>query len=100
MTRNALKLSPQDNVASAIVPLKTGETAEIYYHDELLEQIPLVDDVPFGFKFAARDISKGEDILKYGVPMGVASADIRAGEMVHVHNVEGARGRGDKGEAK
>lgn len=91
MTRNAVKLSPKDNVASALAPLAKGQVAAIQYHDEPIEQITLIEDVPFGFKLAARDIKKGEAILKYGMVMGVATRDIKAGEMVHVQNCQGAR---------
>ena len=40
---------------------------------------------------AARNIAKGEPVVKYGEHIGVASCDIKAGEHVHVHNVEGRR---------
>ena len=33
---------------------------------------------------------------KYGEVIGAATRDIRVGEHVHVHNVEGKRGRGDR----
>ena len=91
MTRNAVKLSPKDNVASALVALTKGQTAVIQYHSDPVEQVTLIEDVPFGFKLAVRDIKEGEDILKYGMAMGVATRDIKAGEMVHVQNVQGAR---------
>ena len=59
------------------------------------ELITLKEDIPFGFKVALRDIQKGEIILKFSHAIGVASAAIAKGEMVHVHNIEGLRGRGD-----
>jgi altronate dehydratase small subunit len=37
-------------------------------------------------------------VLKYGESIGVASSDIQMGQLVHVHNLEGARGRGDLAE--
>ena len=40
-----------------------------------------------GHKYAIRDIAKGENIIKYGNPIGHATADIKAGEHVHTHNV-------------
>ena len=40
-----------------------------------------------GHKYALRDIAKGENIIKYGNPIGHATADIKAGEHVHTHNV-------------
>ena len=41
-----------------------------------------------GHKYALRDIKCGEDIIKYGNPIGHATCDIKAGEHVHTHNVK------------
>lgn len=41
-----------------------------------------------GHKVALRDIKKGENIIKYGFPIGHATEDIKAGEHVHTHNVK------------
>ena len=40
-----------------------------------------------GHKYALRDIKKGENVIKYGNPIGHATADIKKGEHVHTHNV-------------
>ncbi|MCH5315580.1 MAG: altronate dehydratase [Eubacterium sp.] len=39
-------------------------------------------------KYARRDIKNGEEIIKYGYPIGVATADIKKGEHVHSHNLK------------
>jgi len=49
-----------------------------------------------GHKYAVRDIEAGENIVKYGQPIGIASKDILPGQHVHVHNLESDRGRGDR----
>lgn len=41
-----------------------------------------------GHKYAARDIAMGENIIKYGMPIGHAIADIQKGEHVHTHNLK------------
>ena len=41
-----------------------------------------------GHKYALRDIACGENIIKYGNPIGHATADIKKGEHVHSHNVK------------
>ncbi len=41
-----------------------------------------------GHKYARRDIKCGENIIKYGNPIGHATADIKCGELVHTHNVK------------
>lgn len=41
-----------------------------------------------GHKYALTDIACGENVIKYGSPIGHATADIKAGEHVHTHNVK------------
>ncbi len=41
-----------------------------------------------GHKAAADDIKAGEDIIKYGFPIGRATCDIKKGERVHSHNMK------------
>ena len=41
-----------------------------------------------GHKYATRDIANGENIIKYGQPIGHATVDIKKGEHVHTHNVK------------
>lgn len=53
-------------------------------------------DIPYGHKIALVDIPKGAQVTKYALSIGTALEDIKAGDHVHVHNVESNRGRGDK----
>ncbi|MBQ7760937.1 MAG: altronate dehydratase [Clostridia bacterium] len=41
-----------------------------------------------GHKYALSKIEKGQDVIKYGFPIGVATCDIEIGEHVHTHNVK------------
>ena len=43
-------------------------------------------DLESGHKYALRDIRCGENVIKYGNPIGGATADIKCGEWVHTHN--------------
>lgn len=43
-----------------------------------------------GHKYAVRDIKKGESIVKYGFPIGIAKEDIKAEEHIHTHNLKTA----------
>ena len=45
-------------------------------------------DLASGHKFAVKDISQGEDIIKYGFPIGIATTAIKSGEMVHTNNMK------------
>jgi altronate dehydratase small subunit len=87
----ALLLHPDDNVATAVADLTAGENLVVAATD-----ITLLEPVPFGHKLALKDIRSGEDIIKYGETIGRATAAIKKGAHVHVHNVEGLRGRGDR----
>ena len=49
-----------------------------------LQDLPVI---PAGHKFALRDIAAGEDVIKYGNPIGHAICDIRKGELVDHHNI-------------
>ena len=40
-----------------------------------------------GHKYAIKPIRTGENVIKYGMPIGHATADIAVGDHVHVHNV-------------
>ncbi len=51
--------------------------------------------IPYGHKVALRPMARGAILMKYGLPIGRATRPIRAGDHVHVHNVESCRGRGD-----
>ena len=44
-------------------------------------------DISDGHKYALRDIAKGENVIKYGQPIGHATSDIKEGEHVHTHNL-------------
>ena len=41
-----------------------------------------------GHKIALTDIKAGEDVIKYGYPIGHAVVDIKTGEHVHTHNIK------------
>ena len=56
------------------------------------------NDIAYGHKIALMDIATGDTVLKYGLSIGSATCDIKAGEHVHAHNVESNRGRGDLAE--
>ena len=68
-----------DNVAVVLRPFKKGE---------VVEGVTLLEDIPQAHKVALKEIKKGEDVIKYGNPIGHATKDIHVGEHVHTHNVQ------------
>ncbi|MGI6109508.1 MAG: UxaA family hydrolase [Eubacteriaceae bacterium] len=77
-----IQIAPEDNVAVATVPLATGETVDLNG-----QVLTVIQDIPFGHKIALCDLPEGDNIIKYGHPIGHAKADIKAGEHVHTHNI-------------
>jgi altronate dehydratase small subunit len=89
-------ISTDDNVANLVGPGKEGQVATCIVEDQFETAVQLMERIPANHKFALKDISKGDLIIKYGQPIGTASRDIGKGQHVHVHNVESNRGRGDQ----
>ena len=87
---NAMIIDAKDNVAVAIEPIAAGETATFLLAGKPVS-VPVTEDITIYHKFAIRDIAEGEPVVKYGEHIGIASCDIKAGEHVHVHNVESHR---------
>lgn len=75
-------VDPRDHVATALRDLAAGEVLD--HHGRA---ITVRADIPKGHKVAIRAAKAGEDVLKYGWPIGRATADITVGDHVHVHNV-------------
>ena len=48
----------------------------------------VVIDLKSGHKYADCDIKAGENIVKYGCPIGHATEDIKKGDHVHTHNTK------------
>ena len=78
-----LQLNPRDNTAVALRPLCAGETV---LAGEI--QITLTCDIPQAHKVALQDIARGEDVIKYGAPIGHATQAVLAGGHLHVHNLK------------
>ena len=96
MSLRALIIHGDDNVANLIGPGTKGDAVECTTEGQSATRVvTLLDDIPSNHKFAPVDIKAGEPIVKYGLNIGRASCDIRAGQYVHVHNIESNRGRGD-----
>ncbi len=93
--QKAIVMSESDNVATVVDEIEPGTDVRVARAGmELI--VNVADRIPFGHKFAIREIKKGEPIVKYAEPIGTATADIAAGRHVHIHNVESGRGRGDR----
>jgi hypothetical protein len=91
VSNKVIVITSRDNVATALEPLETGQTI-----DANGRQITVREPIASGHKIALAPIGSGENVMKYGNPIGTATVDIAPGTHVHVHNVASTRGRGDK----
>ncbi len=80
-----IKIHPADKVAVALCRLEAGTKV---FNCGI--EIMILEDIPQGHKFALEDMDKGESVIKYGSPIGIALSMIRAGEWVHTHNMRTA----------
>lgn len=71
-------INVEDNVAVCLRPFSKGE---------VIEGITLLEDIEQGHKVALKPIKNGQNVIKYGNPIGHATSDINPGEHVHTHNV-------------
>jgi altronate hydrolase len=77
-----LIIHPRDNVAVVLRNLCAGQPVTVSGRT-----ITIADDIPCGHKLAITPIAAGEQVMKYGQPIGRATSNIAPGEWVHVHNV-------------
>jgi len=80
-----------DSVGVAVRDLDPGPAEGGCLDGATLGPVEVLDAVPLGHKVALRDITAGGDVIEYGVRIGTASAEIRTGQLVHVHNLRSAR---------
>ena len=88
--QNAIIIDAKDNVAVAIEPISKGDLVSYVVNGQEIT-LTAQQDITIYHKLACRDIAKGEPVVKYGEHIGIAGCDIKAGEHVHVHNVEDHR---------
>ena len=81
MNEKLIRITEKDNVAVAIAPVAEDEVVSVGD-----VSLTAQSDIPQGHKIALSDIREGESVIKYGTPIGHATAELRAGEWVHTHN--------------
>ncbi|MBR2226583.1 MAG: UxaA family hydrolase [Bacteroidales bacterium] len=70
---NYIRINPSDNVAVALKDLAKGE---------VVEGVTLSTDVPRGHKIVLQDLKAGDNVVKYGFPIGHVTRDAAAGTVV------------------
>ena len=78
MASALFQIDPRDSVATALRDLEAGEREA---------GVTLAEPVARGHKVALRPIAAGEDVIKFGFPIGRATRAIAPGAHVHSHNL-------------
>ena len=76
------RINAQDNVAT----LLDSGGGPLAVMGENPGHINALEEIQAGHKVALQAIDAGTPVVKFGVPIGVATCNIRAGEWVHLHN--------------
>ena len=83
MEQKFLKINPADSVVVCLQAMKKGEIINVDGKD-----ISVLQDTPAGHKVLIMDKTEGEDIIKYGYPIGHARKSLKAGEWVNENNLK------------
>ena len=78
-----LKINPADSVVVCLQPKTKGEIIEV---DGM--SITINQDTPAGHKVLIKNVKQGENIIKYGYPIGHARQDLKAGDWVNENNLK------------
>jgi hypothetical protein len=78
------QVKAEDNVATLLDDAAAGDRIEIL--GAVPSTLELREPVRLGHKTALREIPAGEAVIKFGVPIGVATRPIHPGEWVHLQN--------------
>lgn len=83
METKYLKINPADNVVVAITDLKAGEIISDEGADVVLKE-----DVPAGHKVTLKNLTEGENVIKYGYPIGHVRQDVEAGKWINENQIQ------------
>lgn len=73
------KIHKNDNVAVALEPIHKGE---------IIGDLQILDDIPFGHKVLLTDLSENDNVIKYDNPIGHVICDVKRGSHIHEHNLK------------
>lgn len=76
-------INDKDNVAVALNDLSKGAIVNCAGRN-----VTLTDDIPRGHKFSLHALKEGENVIKYGNPIGHVTMDVHEGAHVHIQNIK------------
>ena len=78
-----IHINSVDNVGVAVLPFQKGDSFTTGG-----KEITVIEDIPAGHKIALKDFAEGENIIKYGYPIGHAIQPILQGQRVDDKNLK------------
>jgi len=78
-----LKINIADSVVVCLEPIAKGTKINVDG-----KEVEVKQDTPMGHKILIKDTKEGENIIKYGYPIGHAKQDLTAGEWVNENNLK------------
>lgn len=92
MTHAFLIHQAEDDVGVAVRDIDAGEEVTGVQMDTGQDvTVRTTTPVLLGHKLALRGLQKGQEVIKYGLRIGLATKPIEPGDHVHTHNVRSAR---------
>lgn len=89
-------MDPSDNVATVLQNTEVHDHLSIVDRDKnQVGEVVAAEAIPFAHKICVRPIRQRSVVIKFGVVIGRATADIPAGGYAHIHNVISIKGSED-----
>jgi hypothetical protein len=84
--KRAILIHPDDNIVVVLEDVTKGE--KVRYWDKGEPRLLVAkDSIVKGHKVAIRLIARKEKVVKYGVPIGIVTKQIKRGQLVHINNL-------------
>ena len=81
MSARFIRINSADNVAVAVTDVASGDICLVDG-----TEMPVLENIPAGHKMALKDLQEGEDVVKYGYPIGHLTKSVARGCLID-HNV-------------
>ena len=81
MSARFIKINSADNVSIAVSDVAAGDICLVDG-----TELKALEDIPAGHKIALKDMAEGENVIKYGFPIGHLLRSVRRGQLID-HNI-------------
>ena len=90
--KTALVIDAKDNVGMALTDLEAGDCWTVTQGEGEKCEIGVLENIPFGHKFALTDLDAEAPVYKYGEEIGRMKTAVKRGGWIHTHNMYCDRG--------